>query len=71
MTSNPQSRRPDPQDQFTLNLSSPNTSTTDHSILLQKIDQRIRLHEIRVAIISASIGIPLLSYILLKLNSCS
>ena len=52
MTSNPQSRRSYPIEV--------NGDPTLTPWLLRQIDDRIRQHEIRVAIISTSIGIPLL-----------
>jgi hypothetical protein len=68
MTSNPQSRRQNP-----LDITSPPSDPPliNYSTLLHEIDRRIHLHEIRVALVSALIGTPLLAYILLKLNSCS
>jgi len=63
MTSNPQSRRPDP-----IEVSGDPTITP---WLLRQMDDKIRQHEIRIAIYSALIGIPLLSYILIKLNHLS
>ena len=63
MTSNPQSRRPDP-----IETSSDPTITP---WLLRQMDDKIRQHEIRIALYSSLIGTPLLSYILLKLNHLS
>ena len=57
MTSNPQSRRPDPLPQSTPYL--PLTSFHNQQIIAE-IDRRIAAHEHRVALISSLIGFPLL-----------
>lgn len=63
MTTNPQSRRPDPQSNtsFTLYTDQPhNLNPQSVDYIIKNIDKRIRQHEIRVAIISSSIGLPIL-----------
>jgi len=65
MTSNPQSRRTEPS-----YPSSP-WPTPSHSWIIQQIDTRIRHHELRIAISSALVGLPILSYILITLHHLS
>lgn len=60
MTSNPQGRRPNP-------VELPPNPTLSPSIT-SFINQRIRQHELHVALISSLIGIPILSYILVQLH---
>lgn len=63
MTSNPQSRRP--------NLVEVSSDPTITPYLLRQIDDKIRQHEIRMALYGTLLAAPILSYILLKLNHLS
>ena len=60
MTTNPQSRRPSPP------LDLPPNPTLSPQII-SYVNQRIRQHEIHVAIISTLLGTPILLYILHRL----
>jgi|GEM_PF-3515260 len=65
MTSNPQSRRLDPD------LNPIQEPSPSYSWVINQINTQIRHHEIRIAISSALLGLPILSYILITLHHLS